>query len=114
MASRLQPAAQKSQGVGKRVPSLKGLGINQRRCPSTHVLGYACAALRAGFVKILYLSLSRDVQGSPLPRDLACFRDATDDLTGAPDSRRFCAAWGGSKATRYATAPAQSTHNIVA
>src|SRR5208337_2344608 len=85
MARRLQPAAQKSQGVGKRVPSLKGLGINQRRCPSTHVLGYACAALRAGFVKILYLSLSRDVQGSPLPRDLACFRDATDDLTGAPN-----------------------------
>src|SRR5271157_5366419 len=84
MARRLQPAAQKSRGVGKRVPSLKGLGINQRRCPSTHVLGYACAALRAGFVKILYLSLSRDVQGSPLPRDLACFRDATDDLTGAP------------------------------
>src|SRR5271157_2268228 len=87
MASRLQPATQKSQGVGKRVPSLKGLGINQRRCPSTHVLGYACAALRAGFVKILHLSLSRDVQGSPLPRDLACFRNAMDDLDPGPPSR---------------------------
>src|SRR5271157_3526371 len=79
----------KSQGVGKRVPSLKGLGINQRRCPSTHALGYACAALRAGFVKILYLSLSRDVQGLPLPRDLACFRMLRRILPGPPTRVAF-------------------------
>src|SRR5271165_5248457 len=30
----------------------------------------------------------RDVQDSPLPRDLACFRDTTDDLTGVPNERR--------------------------
>src|SRR5208337_1647916 len=28
----------------------------------------------------------RDVQGSPLPRDLACFRDATNDLSRGPQT----------------------------
>ena len=71
------------------VSSLKGLRNSWgARFPSTHVLGYDCAALRA----------ARAGLQPRVPILVLICHPERSRVSGVPDKRRFCACWGGGAA----------------